>query len=62
LQILRIRNAVVHIVGSPQTFRISDYGYYDYSHFYKHLKTFLNPHTIALLQPRLRQLHDGSAA
>lgn len=41
LQLMRIRKAVTHLTGNPQTFNAAAYGYYDYSHFYKHLKQFL---------------------
>jgi len=59
LQILRIRNAVEHLANSPASFHFSSYGYYDYSHFYKHLKNFINSHTISIIQPHL-QLLKGS--
>lgn len=59
LQIMRIRKAVEHVVSTPQSFHFSQYGYYDYSHFYKHLKTFLNTHTMALLHNRFQQLHHA---
>ncbi|MBD0286480.1 MAG: AraC family transcriptional regulator [Flavisolibacter sp.] len=42
LQILRIRKAVEQLTTAPQDFHYSRFGYYDYSHFYKHLKEFLN--------------------
>lgn len=41
LQILRIRKAVEHMAHDPASFKITQYGYYDYSHFYKHLQQFL---------------------
>jgi len=41
LQILRIRKAVEQMASDPDNFRIAQYGYYDYSHFYKHLQQFL---------------------
>jgi len=41
LQILRIRKAVEQMAIDPAGFKITQYGYYDYSHFYKHLQTFL---------------------
>jgi AraC-like DNA-binding protein len=41
LQILRIRKAVEHLSLDPGSFHWSDYGYFDYSHFRKHLKVFL---------------------
>ncbi len=57
LQIMRIRKAVEHFTTSPSTFHFSDYGYYDYSHFYKHLKQFLNKHTIEIVDPHLKLLN-----
>ncbi len=54
LQILRIRKAVELITQNPAAFKFSNFGYYDYSHFYKHLKQFLShpglPATAASLQ------------
>lgn len=57
LQILRIRNAVESLVNDPESFQFSDYGYYDYSHFFKHLRQFLCNHTITLLKPHLLLLN-----
>ncbi len=56
LQIMRIRKAVAHITDSPATFHYSDYGYYDNSHFYKHLKQFLQKETLKNLKPHLKIL------
>jgi len=56
LQIMRIRKAVAHITNSPHSFHFSDYGYYDKSHFYKHLKHFLQKDTLKNLQPHLKIL------
>jgi AraC-like DNA-binding protein len=56
LQIMRIRKAVEHLTTSPKDFHYSTYGYYDYSHFYKHLKQFLNRHSITIAQPHLQLL------
>lgn len=56
LQIIRIRKAVEELVEKPGEFRFAAYGYYDYSHFYKHLKSFVNNHTITLINPHLRLL------
>ena len=60
LQIIRIRKAVEHLTTSPGSFHFSSYGYYDYSHFYKHLKQFLNKHTIEIVQPHLQLLRNMS--
>jgi AraC-like DNA-binding protein len=43
-QMMRIRKAVDHLVDSPGDFSPFEYGYYDHSHFYKHLKSFLTDH------------------
>ena len=53
LQILRIRKAVEKLTASPKEFHYSQFGYYDYSHFYKHLKQFVSSHTITIIQPHL---------
>ena len=56
LQILRIRKATQHLATSPGDFNFSLYGYYDHSHFYKHLKKFLQKTTLQNLQPHLKLL------
>lgn len=56
LQILRIRKATNHLATSPSDFHFSLYGYYDRSHFYKHLKKFLQKSTLKNLQPHLKLL------
>ncbi len=56
LQILRIRKAVANLVKDPAHFDYKEYGYYDYSHFYKHLKQFFRKDTLVNLQPHLALL------
>lgn len=56
LQVLRIRKAVGTILLNPQSFRYADYGYYDFSHFYKHLKQFLHNDTLQQVKPHLQVL------
>jgi len=56
LQILRIRKAVEKLTRQPKDFHYSQFGYYDYSHFLKHLKQFLNHQTVTVLQPHLKLL------
>jgi AraC-like DNA-binding protein len=56
LQIMRIRKALEQLTTSPASFRYSDYGYYDYSHFYKHLRSFVDRHTVEIIQPHLQLL------
>jgi AraC-like DNA-binding protein len=56
LQIMRIRKAIGQLTSSPRDFHYSTYGYYDYSHFYKHLKQFLNQRSITMAQPHLQLL------
>jgi AraC-like DNA-binding protein len=58
LQIMRVRKATNHLATSPGDFHFSLYGYYDHSHFYKHLKSFLHKNTIKNLQPHLRLLEE----
>ena len=57
LQLLRIRKATEHLATSPGDFHFSLYGYYDQSHFYKHLKKFLKKATLQNLQPHLQLLN-----
>jgi len=56
LQIIRIRKAIEHLTNDAGSFHFSIYGYYDYSHFYKHLKSFINKHTIGIIEPHLQLL------
>ncbi len=56
IQIMRIRKATEHLVNDPASFKSADYGYYDHSHFYKHLRSFLQKNTIKKLQPHLKLL------
>ena len=56
LQILRIRKAVEQLANTPDEFNYTNYGYYDYSHFCKHLKQFLKKDTVAKLKPHLQLL------
>lgn len=56
LQIMRIRKATAHLAQSPETFHYSVYGYYDHSHFCKHLKQFLQKNTLINLRPHLQLL------
>ena len=53
LQILRIRKAITRIISGPHKFQFSDYGYYDFSHFYKHLRQFLHHDTLQQIRPHL---------
>lgn len=56
LQIMRIRKATHHLATSPGDFHYSLYGYYDQSHFYKHLKKFLQKKTLQSMQLHLQLL------
>jgi AraC-like DNA-binding protein len=56
LQIMRIRKAIEDLTTSPAEFHFSTYGYYDYSHFYKQLKQFLNQHSVSIAEPHLQLL------
>ncbi|MDP4262509.1 MAG: helix-turn-helix domain-containing protein [Bacteroidota bacterium] len=58
LQVMRIRKATAHLASSPENFHYSLYGYYDHSHFYKHLKQFLQKNTLKNLQPHLQLLEN----
>src|SRR6185503_13732957 len=56
LQVMRIRKAVEHLAKSSKDFHHSLYGYYDHSHFYKHLKKFLQENTLKNLRPHIQLL------
>jgi len=58
LQIMRIRKAIEHLTSDAASFHFRHYGYYDYSHFYKHLKSFINRHTIEMIEPHLQLLKN----
>lgn len=58
LQIMRIRKAASHLANSPENFDHSIYGYYDHSHFYKHLKQFLDNNTLKQKNPHLKLLKN----
>jgi AraC-like DNA-binding protein len=59
LQIMRIRKSVSAYVQAPDTFDPTTYGYFDYSHFYKHVNQFLKNHKAANITSHL-QLLQGS--
>jgi AraC-like DNA-binding protein len=56
LQIMRIRKAVAHLATSPGDFHYSTYAYYDNSHFFKHLRSFLSRSTLEHLRLHLKLL------
>lgn len=58
LQVLRIRRAVSHMLSQPQSFHYSAYNYYDFSHFYKHLKQFLHSDALGNIKPHLQLLQN----
>lgn len=62
LQILRIRKALEVITTDPAGFHHSDFGYYDHSHFYKHLRQFVGRHSIDIVQPHLALLAQWRGA
>ena len=57
LQVMRIRKATAHLTHSPGDFHYSQYGYYDHSHFYKHLRQFVGTSTLINMKPHLDLLH-----
>jgi hypothetical protein len=59
LQIMRIRKALSAYVVAPGSFDPTQYGYFDYSHFYKHINQFLRNHKGANIKSHL-QLLEGS--
>ncbi len=56
LQIMRIRKATEYMVNEPGSFHVSLYGYYDHSHFYKHLRQFLQKTTVEKFRPHIALL------
>ena len=58
LQVMRIRKATAHLANHPETFHRSIYGYYDHSHFFKHLKQFLQESTLKNMEPHLLLLES----
>ncbi len=58
LQVMRIRKATTHLINSPGDFHYSAYGYYDHSHFYKHLKQFLEKNTVKNTEPHQQLLEN----
>ncbi len=62
LQVMRIRKAVWHVANSPEDFDHKMYGYYDRSHFYKHLKQFLSKSNVQHIVPHVELLKRGRTA
>jgi AraC-like DNA-binding protein len=62
LQLLRIRKAIQTLVDTPADFHYASFGYYDYSHFYKHVKEFIGSHNVAIIKPHLKLLKLRSEA
>jgi AraC-like DNA-binding protein len=60
LQIMRIRKAIESLIAAPDDFRSEQFGYYDYSHFYKHLKSFISSQISNIPEPHLMLLRGGS--
>lgn len=61
-QIMRIRKAIEQLATQPASFDFRLFGYYDHSHFYKHLKSFVTTNTIDIFQPHLKLLKGQSVA
>jgi AraC-like DNA-binding protein len=55
LQTMRIREAAKSLSLTPENFSHQAFGYYDYSHFYKHLQQFAGKKYSALFQPLISQ-------
>lgn len=58
LQILRIRKAVSELTNVPEDFHFSKYGYYDHSHFYKHIRQFMQRGSLKKLRPHLKLIES----
>jgi AraC-like DNA-binding protein len=56
LQIMRIRMATAMLAEDPAHFEFTRYGYFDRSHFIKHLKQFLKCHSLTPAKPHLKLL------
>ena len=56
LQLLRIRKAIGAMLGDAGQFDLTNYGYYDLSHFYKHLKQFFHSDSLKHIKPHLKLL------
>lgn len=56
MQLLRIRKAVSEMIAKPENFHYSQFGYHDFSHFYKHLNQFLKSDTLKHVKPHLQLL------
>ena len=56
LQVMRIRKATAQLANAPSDFNFRLYGYYDYSHFFKHLKYFLKQSTLKNIKLHLKLL------
>ena len=56
LQVMRIRKAIVSLIHDPTGFDYEEFGYYDHSHFYKHLREFLSNNTFGAKDLHLRIL------
>lgn len=56
LQMQRIRKAITTYIDAPDRFDASVFGYYDHSHFYKHIMSFLKAHPVANIQSHLELL------
>lgn len=61
LQLLKIRKAVEQLTADASSFDYREFGYYDYSHFYKHLRQFLQHRSIELINPHLQLLKGATA-
>lgn len=62
LQLLRIRKAISALTTEGGGFDFRDYGYYDYSHFYRHLKAFVSRPGLELVRPHLQLLRGTTGA
>lgn len=50
MQTMRIRNATARMTSSPSSFSYTNFGYYDYGHFLKHLQQFTGEKYFKLFQ------------
>jgi AraC-like DNA-binding protein len=59
LQTIKIRQALADLTEHPSQFHLANYGYYDYSHFSKHLRQFVSDKYLKTFQQFYSQRHSN---
>jgi AraC-like DNA-binding protein len=60
LQMMKVRKAIAAFIESPEKFDGAPFGYYDHSHFYKHITQFLKSHPVAGITSHLELLKGSN--